>query len=75
MRSQQQREKRLRNPTPKESVRRKISAARTVEQILEAKNTLRAWIDEYPEDRFEFGRYASDLRRKEIRLDEKGGLS
>lgn len=65
LRKQEERVKRMSEPTPRNIALVKILGARTPEQIDRARTAIKEWIEEYPEDEMEFGRYASDLLRKE----------
>lgn len=58
-------------PTPRNIAKTRIFGARTREEIDRAREVIREWVEEHPEDRFEFGKYASDLWTIEQELDEK----
>lgn len=63
--------RRMREPTPRNRALAKTLGPKTRVEIAEARKVIREWIGEHPEDRFEFGKYASDLWRKEFELDEQ----
>ncbi len=72
-RRQAERERRMREPAPRNRALAKILGPKTRTGIAEARKVIREWVGEHPEDRFEFGEYASDLKRKEFKLDEQEG--
>lgn len=76
-RGRKERMKSMREHTPRNIALSKILEANTLEKIEQARRTIREWIEEHPEDKTEFGRYASDLVRMEIsvRVKEKKRLA